>query len=113
RQAGGFTSTADRPMLIGQIQIVNVPHAPQARQAILQAREEILNLANSLHPRMVARGGGAHDIEVHVHGATADHGEMLVVHLIVDTRDAMGANLVNTMCEGVGPLLEKISGGKV
>ncbi|HET7312978.1 hydroxymethylglutaryl-CoA reductase, degradative [Salinisphaera sp.] len=113
RRAGGFTSTAERPMLIGQIQVVDVPHAAHAKQAILQAKEEILNLANSLHPNMVARGGGAQDVEVITHGATAGHGEMLVVHLIVDTRDAMGANLVNTMCEGAAPLIEKISGGEV
>ncbi|MES1954259.1 3-hydroxy-3-methylglutaryl-coenzyme A reductase [Salinisphaera hydrothermalis EPR70] len=113
RRAGGFTSRAERPMLIGQIQVVNVPHAAHAKQAILQSREEILNLANSLHPNMVARGGGARDIEVLTHGATAEHGEMLVVHLVVDTRDAMGANLVNTMCEGAAPLIEKISGGEV
>ncbi|MGB7757841.1 MAG: hydroxymethylglutaryl-CoA reductase, degradative [Salinisphaera sp.] len=113
RRAGGFVSRAERPMLIGQIQVVNVPHAAHAKQAILQSKEEILNLANSLHPNMVARGGGARDVEVLTHGATAGHGEMLVVHLIVDTRDAMGANLVNTMCEGAAPLIEKISGGEV
>ena len=113
RRSGGFTSTAERPMLIGQIQVVNVPHAAHAKQAVLQAKEEILNLANSLHPNMVARGGGAHDVEVVTHGATANHGEMLVVHLVVDTRDAMGANLVNTMCEGAAPLVEKITGGEV
>ncbi|MDA3922704.1 MAG: hydroxymethylglutaryl-CoA reductase, degradative [Salinisphaera sp.] len=113
RRAGGFESRAERPQLIGQIQVVKVPHAAHAKQALLQAREEILNLANSLHPNMVARGGGARDIEVLTHGNTADHGEMLVVHLIVDTCDAMGANLVNTMCEGAAPLVEKISGGRV
>lgn len=113
RNAGGFTSHADRPMLIGQIQVVNVTHAAHAKQALLQRKEEILNLANSLHPNMVARGGGARDIEVLTHGHTANHGEMLVVHLLVDTRDAMGANLVNTMCEGAAPLVEKISGGEV
>ncbi|GAB3675075.1 hydroxymethylglutaryl-CoA reductase, degradative [Salinisphaera aquimarina] len=113
RRAGGFQSHAERPLLIGQIQIVNVPHAAHAKQALLQQKEEILNLANSLHPNMVARGGGARDIEVITHGTTASHGEMLVVHLLVDTRDAMGANLVNTMCEGAAPLVEKISGGRV
>jgi hydroxymethylglutaryl-CoA reductase len=113
RSAGGFESHAERPLLIGQIQVVDVPHAAHARQALLQNAEEILNLANSLHPNMVARGGGAREIEVHTHGATAGHGEMLVVHLLVDTRDAMGANLVNTMCEGAAPLVEKISGGRV
>ncbi|MBH03648.1 MAG: hydroxymethylglutaryl-CoA reductase [Xanthomonadales bacterium] len=113
RRSGGFSSVAERPMLIGQIQVVNVPHAAHAKQAVLQAKEEILNLANSLHPNMVARGGGAHDVEVVTHGTTANHGEMLVVHLVVDTRDAMGANLVNTMCEGAAPLVEKITGGEV
>lgn len=113
RRAGGFVSRAERPMLIGQIQVVNVTHAARAKQALLQHAEEILNLANSLHPNMVARGGGARDMEVLTHGTTTGHGEMLVVHLIVDTRDAMGANLVNTMCEGAAPLIEKISGGEV
>ncbi|WP_348764853.1 hydroxymethylglutaryl-CoA reductase, degradative [uncultured Salinisphaera sp.] len=113
RGAGGFESHAERPLLIGQIQVVDVPHAARARQALLQNAQEILDLANSLHPNMVARGGGAREIEVHTHGTTADHGEMLVVHLLVDTRDAMGANLVNTMCEGAAPLVEKISGGRV
>jgi len=113
RRAGGFTAKAERPLLIGQIQVVNVAHAAHAKQALLQQKEEILNLANSLHPNMVARGGGAMDIEVITHGSTANHGEMLVVHLLVDTRDAMGANLVNTMCEGAAPLVEKISGGRV
>jgi hydroxymethylglutaryl-CoA reductase len=113
RRAGGFVSRAERPLLIGQIQVVNIAHAARAKQALLQCKEEILNLANSLHPNMVARGGGARDIEVLTHGATAEHGEMLAVHLLVDTRDAMGANLVNTMCEGAAPLIEKISGGEV
>lgn len=113
RQAGGFKAKADRPRLIGQIQIVNVPDTEQARQDILANREEILNLANSLHPNMVARGGGADRVEVFKHGDTASHGQMLVVHLLVDTCDAMGANMVNTMCEGTAPLMEKLTGGKV
>src|SRR5699024_9761187 len=62
RNAGGFDSHADDPLLIGQIQVVGLTHAAQAQQALLQAREEILNLANSLHPNMVARGGGARDL---------------------------------------------------
>src|SRR5690606_39339932 len=80
--------------------------------------EEILALANSLHPKMQARGGGALDIEVFHHTGPAHEpsGEgrhMLVLHLLVDTRDAMGANLVNTMCEGIASLVETITGGKV
>src|SRR5699024_3765763 len=113
RNSGGFDSTADDPMMIGQIQVVGLGRASHARQALLQAKEEILNLANSLHPNMVARGGGARDMEVHLHGTVDGHGEMLVVHLLVDTRDAMGANLVNTMCEGAAPLIETITNGEV
>jgi len=113
RSAGGFESVAEEPMLIGQIQVVDAAHPVKLQQQLLQRKEEIINLANSLHPKMVARGGGAKDVEVKIHSSSAEHGDMLVVHLIVDTRDAMGANLVNTMCEGVAPLIEKITNGKV
>ncbi|HVS02848.1 MAG TPA: hydroxymethylglutaryl-CoA reductase, degradative [Thermoanaerobaculia bacterium] len=111
RSSGGFVVESSDPILIGQVQAVEVPHPPKAKAALLQRKEEILNLANSLHPKMVARGGGAIDLEVHLH--TTGLGDMLVVHLLVDTRDAMGANLVNTMCEGVASLVEAITGGKV
>ncbi|MAA75450.1 MAG: hydroxymethylglutaryl-CoA reductase [Salinisphaeraceae bacterium] len=113
RSAGGFESIAEPPMLIGQIQVVGISHAAKLQQQLLQRKEEILNLANSLHPKMVARGGGAKDVEVRIVHGSATGTEMLVVHLIVDTRDAMGANLVNTMCEGVAPLVEKITNGQV
>lgn len=113
RRAGGFVCEADEALLIGQIQVVEVPHPARAQATVLQHKSELLNLANSLHPRMVARGGGARDVEVVLHPGSAKHGDMLVVHLLVDTRDAMGANLVNTMCEGVAPLVESLTGGKV
>jgi hydroxymethylglutaryl-CoA reductase len=113
RQAGGFTSVADEPMLIGQIQVVDVAEPERARLALLAHTEEILQLANSGHPNMVARGGGARGVEVFLRGTTAHNGELLVVHLLVDTRDAMGANLVNSMCERLAPLVEEISGGRV
>ncbi len=88
--------------------------APEQSTAALEHRkDEVLNLANSLHPRMVARGGGAVDLEVIIHPAGNETVEMMVVHLLVDTRDAMGANLVNTMCEGVASFIESITGGKV
>ncbi|MGH8495477.1 MAG: hydroxymethylglutaryl-CoA reductase, degradative, partial [Gammaproteobacteria bacterium] len=113
RKAGGFHTESTQPLLIGQIQIMHVPHPARAQAILLQDKEEILNLANSLHPKMVARGGGAIDIETHIYPAAGDGSDMLVVHLLVDTCDAMGANLVNTMCEGVAPLVEKMTGGKV
>ncbi|TFC77916.1 hydroxymethylglutaryl-CoA reductase, degradative [Cryobacterium sp. TMS1-20-1] len=113
RQAGGFASSSDEPLLIGQVQIVDVADPARARQALLAQSEHILQLANSGHANMVARGGGARGIEVHLRGATAQNGELLVVHLLVDTRDAMGANLVNSMCESIAPLIEQISAGRV
>lgn len=113
RNAGGFSVIADEPILIGQIQIVDVHHPAKAKHAILQHKQEIIDLANSLHPNMVKRGGGAIDLEVIVHQQIRNSGSMVVVHLMVDTRDAMGANLVNSMCEGVASLVEKITGKKV
>ncbi|MBU1188997.1 MAG: hydroxymethylglutaryl-CoA reductase, degradative [Gammaproteobacteria bacterium] len=110
---GGFHVQSTEQLLIGQIQIVDVPHPAKARTQLQQRRSEIINLANSLHPNMVARGGGAKDIEVHLHQSPSTGKNMLVVHLLVDTCDAMGANLVNTMCEGVASLVESITGGKV
>jgi len=111
--AGGFHSKATEPILIGQVQVVEMENPSRAKQAILQNKEEILNLANSLHPNMVARGGGATDVEVSIHPNTSNGEDMVVTHLLVDTRDAMGANLVNSMCEGIAPLIEKITDGKV
>ncbi len=113
RVGGGFRTSSTAPILIGQIQVLDVPDIDRARTAILTHRQEILELANSFHPRMVARGGGAVDVEVHTFPLQSGPGEMLVVHLLVDTRDAMGANLVNGMCEGVATLVETLTDGQV
>ncbi|TDJ46228.1 MAG: hydroxymethylglutaryl-CoA reductase, degradative [Gammaproteobacteria bacterium] len=112
-QCGGFETEATDPILIGQIQVVRVPDLDQAKRALLERRQEVINLANSLHPNMVARGGGAQDLELFVHPLPSSGKPMLVVHLLVNTCDAMGANLVNGMCEGVAPLIESITGGEV
>jgi hydroxymethylglutaryl-CoA reductase len=85
----------------------------RARAAVLEQKQEIIDLANSFHPRMVARGGGAVDLEVNSFPMQSMDGEMLIVNLLVDTRDAMGANLVNGMCEGVASLIETLTEGKV
>ncbi len=111
RLSGGFTAEASDPLLIGQVQVVEIPDIEKARAQLAGHTREIIALANSLHPKMLARGGGAREVEIHQH--TTDSGDMLVVHLIVDTREAMGANLVNTMCEGVASLIESITGGRV
>jgi hydroxymethylglutaryl-CoA reductase len=113
RASGGFETEATDPILIGQIQVVNLPDMEKAKQALRDRKQDIVNLANSFHPNMVARGGGARDIELFVHPLPSSGKPMLVVHLLVDTRDAMGANLVNGMCEGVAPLIESITGGEV
>ncbi|NOX52606.1 MAG: hydroxymethylglutaryl-CoA reductase, degradative [Gammaproteobacteria bacterium] len=114
RLGGGYTVECSDPVLIGQVQAVLDTTTPEiAMQSLLQHKDEILSLANSLHPKMVARGGGALDIEVFHHTAEQDGREMVVLHLLVDTRDAMGANLVNSMCEGVASLVETLTGGKV
>ena len=113
RLSGGFEASTTDPILIGQVQVVNLDDPERRKQELLDRSEEILNLANSLHPKMLGRGGGAKDIEVFLHQAPEDGQQMLVLHLLVDTRDAMGANVVNGMCEGVASLIETISGGKV
>ncbi len=113
RGSGGIRAHATDPILIGQIQIVNLPDIEAAKRALRDRRGEIINLANSFHPNMVARGGGAREIELFVHPLPSSGKPMLVVHLLVDTRDAMGANLVNGMCEGIAPLVESITGGEV
>lgn len=113
RASGGFTAESTDPILVGQIQVLGVKDSARAQAAVLQRKEEIIDLANSLHPKMVARGGGAVDLEVHVHPAPDGGRDMVVVHLLVNTCDAMGANLVNTMCEGVASLVETITDGRV
>ena len=119
RLSGGFQTEVTDPILIGQVQVVNIADPNRARQALLDRKADVLNLANSLHPKMVARGGGARDVEVFLHRAPEDGGpgtgrhDMLVLHLLVDTRDAMGANIVNGMCEGIASLVEAVTGGKV
>ena len=113
RLGGGFVAEEVTPILIGQVQVVIDGHPEAAKSVLLENKEEILALANSLHPKMVARGGGALDIEVFDYKAEHDGRLMVVMHLLVDTRDAMGANLVNTMCEGVASLAETLTGGKV
>lgn len=115
REGGGFAANADESLMIAQIQISRFGDGQQARLNLLSHREELVALANSFHPAMVQRGGGAKDIEVRLldapEGPTGE--PILVLHLLIDTGDAMGANLVNTAAEGVAPLVEQITGGKV
>jgi hydroxymethylglutaryl-CoA reductase len=114
RASGGFTATSTERMMIGQIQVVGCPDFPAAEAALLAAKDDLLRQANALHPSMVARGGGAKDLEVRsVQDGDSAYGRMLVVHLHVDTQDAMGANTINTMVEGIAADVERLTGGKV
>ncbi|MDJ0816371.1 MAG: hydroxymethylglutaryl-CoA reductase, degradative [Desulfobacterales bacterium] len=112
QKSGGFSAMSSEMLMIGQIAISGIADPQQAEKDILAHKEEILSLANSLHPRMVARGGGAVDIEVNHRRLNRLRTDLVIVHLLVDTSDAMGANLVNSMCEGVAALIEKICGGE-
>lgn len=112
REGGGFEASSTGPLMRAQVQVIGITDPYGARLALLQARDEILAVANSRDKVLIGLGGGCRDIEVHVFGDTP-RGAMVVMHLIVDVRDAMGANTVNTMAEAVSPLVEKLTGGTV
>ena len=111
REGGGFQTSSTLPLMIGQIQLVNIPDMQRARFDILARRDEILAVANRQSTSLLALGGGAKDVEVHVFEQSPS-GPMLITHLIVDCRDAMGANAINSMVEAIAPLLEAMSGGR-
>ena len=112
RECGGFETSSSAPLMRAQVQVIGITDAHGARQALLKQRDAIVALANSRDKVLIDLGGGCKDIEVHVFDDTP-RGAMIVMHLIVDVRDAMGANTVNTMAEFVAPLVEKITGGAV
>ncbi|MNU37862.1 3-hydroxy-3-methylglutaryl-coenzyme A reductase [compost metagenome] len=112
REGGGFEASSTGPLMRAQVQVIGITDPYGARLALLRARDEILAVANSRDKVLIGLGGGCRDIEVHVFGDTP-RGAMVVMHLIVDVRDAMGANTVNTMAEAVSPLVEKLTGGTV
>jgi hydroxymethylglutaryl-CoA reductase len=112
REGGGFDASSTGPIMRAQVQVLGVTDPYGARQALLRARDQILEVANSRDKVLIGLGGGCRDVEVHVFPDTP-RGPMIVMHLIVDVRDAMGANTVNTMAESVSPLVEKLTGGTV
>jgi len=111
REKGGFFTSSTDPVMIGQIQAVDIADPFAAKMKILNAKKEILQKANDQDPMLVSVGGGAKDIEVKV--IDAKTGPMVITELHVDCRDAMGANAVNTMAEAVAPMIERITGGRV
>jgi hydroxymethylglutaryl-CoA reductase len=111
REAGGFRAESSEPHMITQIQMLDIPDLAKARQALEERKAEILALADEVDPVIRKLGGGSRDLEVRPLEQTSA-GPMLVVHLIYDTRDAMGANALNTAAERIAPLLEEITGGR-
>ncbi|HZY94641.1 MAG TPA: hydroxymethylglutaryl-CoA reductase, degradative [Candidatus Bathyarchaeia archaeon] len=110
RSTGGFKTTSTDPVMIGQIQLVRCPQPREAERTILYAKKQILEKANKQDSTLVSKGGGAKDLRVRILPSLT--GTMVVVELLVDCRDAMGANVVNTMAESVAPVLEQLSHGK-
>jgi hydroxymethylglutaryl-CoA reductase len=111
RVKGGFTVTNTGPVMIGQIQVVNVPKPETAKSKLLARKSDILKKANDQDPMLVSLGGGAKDLNAKV--LSTIKGPMVITELIVNTGDAMGANAVNTMAEAVAPMVEEITGGRV
>ncbi|MGH6861033.1 MAG: hydroxymethylglutaryl-CoA reductase, degradative, partial [Phyllobacterium sp.] len=112
RGCGGFQTSSTAPIMRAQVQLLGITDPYGARLAVLAARDEIVSAANDKDPILVKFGGGCRDIEVHVFPSTS-RGPMVVLHLLVDVRDAMGANSVNTMAEAIAPIVARITGGEV
>ena len=108
---GGFVSDNTDPVMIGQIQVVGCENPEASRDAILAAKDELIESCNEVDPILVKFGGGCRDVEARI--IETDSGPMIIVHILVDCRDAMGANAVNTMAETIAPRVESISGGTV
>lgn len=112
RAGGGFTAESSEPVMIGQIQALDVPDMDAATRAIETHKAELMQLADACSRNIVKRGGGARDIEARPFPDTPV-GPMLVIHLFYDTRDAMGANAINTAAEAIAPRVAELTGGRV
>ncbi len=111
RAGGGFQTSSTESLMIGQVQLVHIEDMEAARDAILCQKDELLRVANAQSRSLITLGGGAREVEVHAF-PDSPMGPMLVVHLVVNCLDAMGANAINSMCEAIAPLLEMITGGR-
>ena len=111
RERGGFFTDYTGSVMIGQIQVTKLKDPNSAKFEVLRNKDEIIQKANECDPILVKLGGGCKDVEARV--INTFKGDMLIVHLLIDVKDAMGANAVNTMCEAVAPLIERLTGGKV
>ncbi len=106
KRSGGFTTTVHDRKMIGQVALYNLPNLKIAEQEIFKHETLLLSIANEAYPSIVKRGGGARTLRTDIKD------EFLIIYLIVDTKEAMGANIVNTMMESLAPVLEELSGGQ-
>jgi len=112
RAGGGFHAETTESLMIGQIQVLDLTDPRDAATQVTAQKQRLIELANRVDPVIVSLHGGARDIETYVY-TESPVGPMLVVHVIYDCRDAMGANMVNTACEALAPVVEEITGGRV
>jgi hydroxymethylglutaryl-CoA reductase len=112
RAGGGFHAETTESLMIGQIQVLDLTDPREAATQVTAQKQRLIELANRVDPVIVSLHGGARDIETYVY-TESPVGPMLVVHVIYDCRDAMGANMVNTACEALAPVVEEITGGRV
>lgn len=106
KRSGGFLTTVHNRKMIGQVALYDVQDSQHAKESILNQKQQLLEIANAAHPSIVKRGGGACDLTLEIKE------DFLIVYLMVDTKEAMGANMVNTMMEALSSPLEDISKGK-
>lgn len=111
RRTGGFYAHCDDSLLAGQVHITGVANPAAAEQVLQTEKQALLERANAVHPRLIARGGGVRDMDVR-RLELPDGAPLICVHLLVDTVDAMGANLVNSLCEAVAPEVARLCGGE-
>ena len=112
RMSGGFLASCDESLLVGQVHVTGVANPDAAMQVLQAEKPALLDVANDVHPRLSARGGGVRDLEVR-RLELPDGAPLIRVHLLVDTVDAMGANLVNTICEAIAPKIARLCQGDV
>jgi hydroxymethylglutaryl-CoA reductase len=112
RKADGFEATCEESLLIGQVHVADIADIDAALKNLSGAGSELLRLCNDRHPRLVERGGGAREMDVHAVELMSGKA-VIAVHILVDTCDAMGANLVNSMCEAAAPRIAELCGGRV
>lgn len=110
RECGGISASSTEPVMIGQIQVLGVEKPENAVNAVVKNKKELVAMANKQDETLVGRGGGARDVEARI--VEGPQGRMVIVHLLVDVRDAMGANIINTMVEAITPRVEEICGGR-